>query len=393
MLLTKLFYFFCGYLVISVSGQFPERFLNVCAKRGILLWQIRPCSGSGMRCCISNRSFRMLPDIVKKTGVTVKIVERHGVPVLLAILRKRRGFVIGIAVFFLLLIGVNQFIWKIEIVGCETVSKARVEKMLSDCGLKIGAFRPFLDEKKIQNRVLIEMSELSWLWANKKGSKVLVEVKERVPVPEMFDIHDFCNIVAKKDGVIDAMVVKSGVPMVTLGDTVLKGDLLVSGLIVSDKGVAPRQVQSEAEILARVWYEETKAFSLWETKQVATGKKEKQHTLHLFGWDVALPVQKNPTFTHYSRDEKDYELSIFGRYLGVGMTKTTYYEEESVSERMSVESVVASGIQEIEQTIDQQTSPNSRKKESKASHRMLDDNTVEITVVAEYLENIAEKKK
>ena len=90
MLLTKLFYFFCGYLVITIEGQFPERFLNVCAKRGILLWDVVPRSGTMMKCCISNRSFRMLPDIVKKTGVSVKIVERHGVPVILTILKKRK---------------------------------------------------------------------------------------------------------------------------------------------------------------------------------------------------------------------------------------------------------------------------------------------------------------
>ncbi len=391
MLLTKLFYFFCGYLVIRVEGQYPERFLNVCAKRGILLWNVFPRSKTLITCHISNRHFKCLPEIVVKTGVSVKIAEKHGLPVILAALKKRKGFVAGLLAFFFLLISVNQFIWKIEIVGCETVSKTQVEQKLAEYGLKIGAFRPLLDEKKLQNRVLIDMPELAWLWANKKGSKVIVEVKEKVPMPQMFDIHDFCNIVAKKDGVIDAMVVKSGVPMVALGDTVQKGDILVSGLILSEKGVAPRQVQSEAEIIARVWYEESKTFPLWETRAVATGEKESRYMLHLFGWNLDLSFGKKPAYSQFVQEEKNYELSFFGKYLGLGLTKTTYFEQESLKERMSVESIVAHGTQEIEQEIDQKTAPNSQKKESKAEYRLVDEDHVEVTVVAEYLEDIAEK--
>ena len=391
MFLTRLFYFCCGYLVIRVEGQYPERFLNVCAKRGILLWNVFPRAKTLITCHISNRHFKRLPELVVKTGVSVQILEKHGLPVVLANLKKRKGFVAGILAFFVLLITVNQFIWKIEIVGCETVSQALVKERLAEYGLKIGAFRPFLDEKKIQNRVLIEVPELAWLWANKRGSKVIVEVKEKVPVPQMFDIHDFCNIVAKKDGVIDAMVVKSGVPMVALGDTVQKGDILVSGLILSEKGVAPRQVQSEAEIIARVWYEESKTFPLWETREVATGEKENRYMLHLFGWNLDLSFGKKPGFSRYVQEEKNYELSFFGKYLGLGLTRTTFFEQESLRERMSVESIVAHGTQDIEQAIDQKTAPNSQKKESKAEFRLVDEDHVEVMVVAEYLEDIAEK--
>lgn len=391
MFLTKLFQFFRGYLVITVTGQYPERFFNVCANRRVIIWDLFPCSKTVMRCCISNRGFRMLPEIVKKTGVTVKIIEKHGLPVMLQRIKKRKGFVVGIGIFFLLLIIINQFIWKIEIVGCETVSKLAVERKLAECGLKIGAFRPFLDEKSLQNQMLIQMPELSWLWADKSGSKVVVQVKERVPVPDIFDPNAFCNIIAKKDGVIDSMIVKSGVPMVALGDTVLKGDILVSGLIVSDKGVEPRQVQSEAEIMARVWYEKTKAFSLWDTKKKASGEKETKYVLHLFGWDVNLFFRKESKFSNFSEETKDYELSLFGNYLGLGITKQTFHEEETVYEKMTVESVVENGIQEIEKEIDEQTVPNSEKKESQVSHQIIDDDTVEVTVVAEYLEDIAEK--
>ncbi len=391
MLLTRLLQYFRGYLVITVTGRYPERFLNVCANRHILIWDLFSCSQTMMRCCISNRGFRMLPGIVKKTGVRVKIVEKKGFPTLVKRCKKRMWFAVGLGVFCLLLIALNQFIWKIEIVGCETVSASHVAQQLSACGLKVGAFRPFLNEKELQNRMLIQMPELAWLWADKSGSKVTVQIKEKVLAPEIFDVHAFSNIVAAKDGVIDSMIVKSGVPMVALGDTVSQGDILVSGLIVSDKGVDPRQVQSEAEIYARVWYEKTKAFSLWSPKKNETGKVEKKYTLHLFGWNLNLFFKEDTRFSEFAEETKEHELSLFGRYLGVGLTGRTFREEVTTYEKLSPESVAESGALEIKAVMDEEAAANASQTESRTSYEILDEDTIEITVVAEYLENIAQK--
>ncbi|MBQ2695871.1 MAG: sporulation protein YqfD [Clostridia bacterium] len=391
MLFTRLFQFFRGYLVITVTGKYPERFLNVCAGRHILIWDLFPCSSTVLRCCISNRGFRLLPPVVKKTNVQVKIIKKCGLPALFDRLKQRKWFLAGLGTFFLLLIVLNQFIWKIEITGCETVSVRDLRAALSDCGLKVGTFRPFLDEKQLQNQMLIKMPELAWLWADKSGSKVTVQVKERVPKPAIFDENDYCNIIADKDGVIASMIVRNGAPMVELGDTVRRGDMLVSGLIVSEKGVEPRQIQADAEIYARVWYEKTKAYSLWCPKKNETGKVEKKHTLHLFGWDLNLFFNGQASFAEYTEEVSNRELSFFGKYLGLGVTSRVYREEVTTYEKMSAESVAQSGALELEAMFDAEASDNGQKKESKMSYTVLDEDTIEVTVVAEYIEDIAQK--
>ncbi len=391
MLLTRLFQFIRGYLVITVTGKYPERFFNVCAGRRILIWDLFPCSQTMFKCSISNRGFRLLPQLVKKTGVQVKIVKKCGLPTVMKRLKKRKWFLIGLVAFFLLLIVMNQFIWKIEVTGCETVSASRVREALSDCGLKIGAFRPFLDEKHLQNQMLVKMPELSWLWADKSGSKVTVQVKERTLPPEIFDKDAFCNIKSAKDGVIDSMIVKKGSPLVALGDTVRAGDILVSGLILSEKGVEPRKVHSEAEIYARVWYEKSKAFSLWSRKVNETGKKEKKYTLHLFGWNVNLFFSDKPRFNEFTEVVKEREAHILGWYLGIGVTERTYVETVTSYEKMTPESMAQSGALEIEALFDEEAAPNAKKKESRMNFTVLDEDTIEVTVVAEYIENIAQK--
>ncbi len=391
MLLTRLFQYLRGYLVITVTGKYPERFFNVCAARHILIWDLFSCSQTVFKCSISNRGFRLLPQVVKKTGVQVKIIKKCGLPTVIKRLKKRMWFLIGLAVFFLLLIVMNQFIWKIEVTGCETVSATYVREVLSECGLNIGAFRPFVDEKHLQNQMLVKMPELSWLWADKRGSKVIVQVKERTLPPDIFDKDAFCNIKAAKDGVIDSMIVKNGTPLVALGDTVRAGDILVSGLILSEKGVEPRKVHSEAEIYARVWYEKTKAFSLWSRKVNETGKKEKKYTLHLFGWNLNLFFDDKPSFSEFAEEVKEREAHIFGWYLGLGVTERVYTETVTTYEKMTPESMAQSGALEIEAMFDEEAAPQGRKKDSKMNFTVLDEDTIEVTVVSEYIENIAEK--
>lgn len=393
MLLTRLFNLLRGYLVISVAGRYPERFLTVCTRRRILIWDVCPVSPGILRCSISLRGFRLLRPIARKTGVHIKIVQKRGLPIFLARRKKRKWFVLGLSLCLLLLIAVNQFIWKLEITGCKNLSAALIREQLAECGVEVGSFRPYIDEKKLQTQMLIRVPELAWLWVDKSGSKVTVQVKERIMPPEIYDPTDFCNLVAANDGVIESMIVKNGVPMVSLGDTVRKGDVLVSGLIVSEKGVEPRQVQSEGEIYARVWHEKTKAFSLLLPHTAETGKSEKKFTLLLFGRRLPLFRSAETTFTEYNEETYEYEATVFGLYLGFGITWTKFTEQNTTYERLSEESAAEYGAIELLAAIDETAAPNSALSEKRVQHTIIDEDTIEVTVTAEYIENIAEKAR
>ena len=59
MLLLWLIRVVSGWVRVSVSGRFPERFLNVCAHSGVILWDTRKESGS-IVCCLFARDFKRL---------------------------------------------------------------------------------------------------------------------------------------------------------------------------------------------------------------------------------------------------------------------------------------------------------------------------------------------
>ena len=75
--------------------------------------------------------------------------------------------------------------------------------------------------------MLIRFPELAWVGINTKGTKVDIEVVEKVmPIVEEMNSYD---LIASKDGVITECIVFQGVPMVKVGDIVKEGDLLIKG--------------------------------------------------------------------------------------------------------------------------------------------------------------------
>ncbi len=393
MIFSQFICYLKGYLVVQISGRFPERFLNVCAARGIYVWDIKRLSESSIRLKISIRGFKMLRHTASKTGVRLKILAKCGLPVTLNKHKGRKMLFGGIAVFILGIMILNLFIWDIEIIGNNDISEAAILKNLEDCGVSVGKLRFRIDQKKLKNDMLIKMPSLSWLWAEKKGSKIIVNVKEKKAVPEIFDASDYCSLVAAKDGVIHSMIVRNGLPVVKIGDSVQKHSLLVSGAISSERNVPTRYLNAEAEIYARTWYEVTKAFSKIHTVREKTENISKKYSLTLFGKTINFFKNPEPDFEEYEKTEKDYELTFFKNYLGITLTVNTFNEIKLVDTLLSEDAVIADGIRKIEEEIDISTLPNSELVKTTPTYNFIDDDTVEITVVAEYIENIAEKIK
>lgn len=382
-----------GYLIITVTGNFAERFINVCTAKNILLWDITKISSKSIRCKISIRAFKKLPEIAYKTAVSIKIIKRCGFPFFLQKYRRRKILMVSIFIFVVFVIIINQFVWDIEVRGNETIKTADILSVLEEEGITYGVPKAKINQRNIKTQTMLKLPSLSWLWIDKRGSKLIVEVRERIPVPEIFDPDEYCNIVAQKDGIIDSLTVRNGIPVVSVGDTVLKGMVLVTGKIPSSTKNEIRYVQSDAQVFARVWYEDTEEFSCIETRRIETGKQKRRITIKIFGKQIPLYFSKNPPFEHYNEDVAEYDVSIFGKYLGMSFISRSYQEVTLSEERLSQESVATQGAQIIKEKIEQSVLPDSVLLNIRDSFETIDDTKIAVTVCAEYKENIAVKKK
>ena len=89
----------------------------------------------------------------------------------------------------------------------------------------------------------LKRNDISWMGIDIKGTNVIVKIVKAHEKPEIVDISEYCNIVAKKGGVITKIVAQNGTALVNVGDTVQKGDVLIEGKI-EGKYTESRKVHS-----------------------------------------------------------------------------------------------------------------------------------------------------
>ena len=379
--------YFKGYLTITVSGKFCERFIQVCALNNILLWDITRISAKSIRCKISAKGFFKVKKIARNTDVSIHINIKHGFPFVIQKYKKRKIVLFSIMIIAALIIAFNQFVWGIEVRGNHDIPSEKIISVLNESGLKIGSLRHKINQQDLKREALLKIPELAWLWVDKRGTKIVVDVREKIKTPDVIGDNDYSNIVAKKDAIIIEMTVKEGIPVVESGDTVLKGTVLVTGKIPVPVKQLTRYVKSDAEIKARVWYEEKELFSCISTTHHETGNKKSHYTLSFFGNKLNLFHNGNSPFEVYDLDEKNYSL------LGITLNKKLYKEIELQEEHLTEETVKDFGAKQILTLIEENTSPNSEQVSCEISHQKINDTTIEVTVRAEYIENIAKEEK
>ena len=112
-----------GFVDIVVEGYYIERFINICASKSIFLWNLRREKSTILHARVGIRDFKRLKSVCKKTQCKMKIDNKKGVPFILNKYKKRKLF-IGLLIFvFLGIIALSNFIWNIDVVGNQSISK------------------------------------------------------------------------------------------------------------------------------------------------------------------------------------------------------------------------------------------------------------------------------
>jgi len=327
LLLVKLWNYIRGYVIIIIEGYFIEKFINICLHRQIFLWDIRRKSGRKIILKVSIKGFKLLRPIARKTRCRVKVVSKKGLPFLLHRYRQRKTFLAGAFIFLALLFFMSSFIWSVEISGNETIDTQVIEEKLKEYGMAPGKFKYGIDTKKAVSDLMIDIKELSWIGIELKGTRVKVSLRERIPIPEILPKNKPCSIYAAKDAIINRIIVKEGIETVSAGDTVKKGQEVISGRVpVANEKDTFRYVHAMGTVEARTWYEATAPVEKKYIEEIRTGKKYSNYTLSIFSNDIKL-FHKNPGFEFYEKEDTSKILSI-GKDLvfPFGVKIENYYE-------------------------------------------------------------------
>lgn len=313
-----LYKFIIGFLEVEFSGDITEVILNICAKHGISLWNIKR-KDKKIRCFMTVSSFRVLPDIARKSGIRVHILKKIGLPFIINRYKRRFGIPVGVAVFFSFLYFMSCFVWSVEVEGNKAVPDNEILSTCETFGIKEGVLKSSIDPQIGKQKLLLEQNKLAWASVNVEGCMVTVNVTEAKEKEQ--DNSIATNITAAADGIITKIDVTSGNCLVKVGDTVAKGQLLVSGVI--EHADSTRFVHSSGSIIAKTERVITVSADYKRIVAKKTGAVKKRSVLSFFGINIPLYLG-NVNGSFESRSDTK-QAALLGKKLPIRL-QTKYYE-------------------------------------------------------------------
>jgi similar to stage IV sporulation protein len=399
-LLIKLWNYLTGYVIIKIVGEYGERLLNQAALKNIYLWDIKRADNDELTARINVRDFFRLARLAKKTRCRIYVLKRVGFIFIFSKLKKRKAFLLGALLFIGAVYLMSSFIWSMEIKCPDDDLSISVMEDLRQWGLKEGTFKYGLDKEYYINKLMNEYKNVAWAQIEIRGSKLTVELVKK-QLPPKLEQNTPCDIIASKDGIVEEIIHFKGEALVKPGQTVSKGDVLITGRIVLQQDCSEQKDKGEGDILlvhaqgiikARVWYQKAVKVPLVKTKKTPTGKSKKSIVFQTGDHIFSLQWGSIP-YTLYDRKTLK-EIAILPIFEGaLKLNVVEYLEMEITKEFLGIEE--ASSEAEAELILQLGDISKDNKITQKKMEFMLDfeEKAVIGSIIIEVVEDIGQKKE
>ena len=209
---------------------------------------------------------------LSENGINVRVGEIRGLPGLFRKTIKRPGAVCGVVLAVLLFAFARTRLWDVRIEGDGSVDEDAIREIVYAAGLRPGMKLREISPESVSSACLLREDVFSGINVTLSGVVAKVEWLGREQGdPIASPSSDGVNVVASCDGVIVSVEPTSGTAVVVPGQTVHKGDLLISG--VTGGGA----VRASGKVTATV----TREFTATVPKAVTTNRIEKKNAVSL----------------------------------------------------------------------------------------------------------------
>lgn len=317
--------FLCGYVYLRVTAENPAKLLNLCAAKGIGIWRVS-VKNNFIYFKIGIASFKKLRIFKRKIPCKIHITKKVGLPFFVSKNQKRYGMICGLAIFIAIIYFMSGCVWNICINGNKNIKSEEILSSLNTIGIYEGVSLKKIDSEEKRNELLLVQKGISWAAINIEGSKITVDVTETKEFVEQD--YSASNLVSTEDGVIKKIEVKNGVTEIKVGDTVQKGQLLVSGIKEYNDGKVDF-VKSKGNIYAEVEYTFEMIQPLKVTEFIKTGEQVERKVLSFFNFKIPLFLgDVEPTYV--ASQEKD-KISTGDSYLPIKIHTKKFFKTKETT--------------------------------------------------------------
>lgn len=312
--MKKLLAFLFGAVRVTVTGAQPELLLNLCAKEGILLWKTLWRDPFCLELQVPERQYALLCTLAQRAQCEAVLQRRWGAPAFLRRFRRRYALLAGLLACLVLGGLGSQVILTIEVSGNVELTAEEIISRLRLCGVEVGSFGPAIPIREKENQLMLAMDELSFCALNRRGTCLEVLVREAGDSPEVKDQSRPTNVIAAATGRVTHIEPWGGDAQFQEGDMVVKGDVLISGVmdldappnVVLEQGtesLGTKLAHAEGKVLAETWHNLSASLELNAPVKAYTGEELSRRCLSVMGRRVkfyqnsGIPYEKYDTIT------------------------------------------------------------------------------------------------
>ena len=378
-----------GELEVTATGLSPEKLLNISAQNHIRLSGVRRLSYTQLRFSIGPSDYNRLKKLLPEGRYKLNISSSRGLSLMLYAFRARYCLIAGIIISIALAFFASSRVWFVKVRGCQRVSEESVLNILESCGLKWGASVSGEELDEMEKRLMQELPDISWAGISRRGVNIYAYIKENSELPESTPVNQPADVIAAKDGVVEKVTVLQGRAVVTQGQTVRAGDVLISGELVY-QDLPYQYVYALGSVQARIWYSGEKKIPLKQLQTVRTGNKAVVRKMRVFGQEIFLDGE-NP-FAQYETEESEQDVMNLG--IPVTIITQTYYETQTREYSITQEEALELGKSELELELSKSIPQDAEILKTQSSVKMVEgENAVTVSVFIETLEQIGQTKE
>lgn len=322
-----------GYVKIRVEGYSPERFLNLCRHHQIYIWGLNPC-GNAYEMYMSLKgsadSGRLSGRLIQKFYLS-----RETVFLSFCINTESESFFLSALSFVLASYIFIRVLYGISILRAMKGPNETLLEFLETKDVSPHMAKRKVDCAQIVKDIRKEYDDIVWVSASIDGSRLRIQIKENedtfreeaesadgagaegqgdASLDAGKETETPSDLIATKDGVITSIITRSGIPQVHVGDTVAKGDVLVTGRIevLNDAGeVTGYQYQkSDADIFADTQLNYEDSISTTYKKKYYEKSQRRLYYIKAGSWYISAGTVKN--------DYKEWEMYTNEHQLKLG---------------------------------------------------------------------------
>ena len=374
-------------MTVEIEGINLEKLLRAAADGGLVVTHAQRCGPRRMRLRVHAYQMKRLQALCARFGWELREVRAGSLVRAARVLRRRAMLVPSMALAVLLVWLSSQMILAVRIDNAHE-NIAEVRRVLEDAGVRPGRMKAAFSIDELRTRLALRLPGLSFVGLRYAGSTLVCDCRSAT-LGEQADVPgEGQDIVAAQPGIITRISASSGTPLVTPGQAVVKGQVLIRGIERTQKGEL-RAVRAQGQVSARVYAKGEAKVSLTETTTVETGQTRTRVTVH------------TPWHEHVVRDAQPFDTQdvsrerqvVVGLYLPLWREIETYAQTEVFSSPRDKGDAASMAQGAAEKIAKDQCPYDALILDKWVNYSMIDNEFVYATVVLEYETAIAGRTK